>query len=99
MKIVLYQGRPVESLTWMVLPESFVPDYRRLSYDVRELVLRDEAEKLVAKLAAAVKDQHAAIDHLMARLVELDPKFRPSTSPVWKAVTAGREALDAVGVK
>jgi hypothetical protein len=49
------------------------------------------------QLVAAVKAQHNAIDVLMARLINLDPTFKPTVSDIWPAIVAGSEALAAAG--
>lgn len=45
MKTILQQGRPTKHGNWMVIPAEFIPSYRRLEYQVRDLVLREEAEQ------------------------------------------------------
>lgn len=46
------------------------------------------------KLLAAAKLQHDAIDGLFAQIIPLDPKFRPTQSAAWPAITAGKAAID-----
>lgn len=46
-------------------------------------------------LLEACKAQHNAIDWLMARLIGLDPEFRPTKSPVWETVLLGNAAIAA----
>lgn len=57
MQTILYQGRPKEQEQWLVLPERFVSDYQRLDYQVRQLVLRAEAEKAKVECFNAALDQ------------------------------------------
>jgi hypothetical protein len=63
---------------------------------IAESVVPRNAPPLAAapELLAALQGEHQAIDWLMARLVELDPKFFPSQSPVWAQVVAGKDAID-----
>lgn len=51
----------------------------------------------VEELIAAAKDQHRAIDWLMARLIATDPEFMPSQSPIWGAVVRGKSAIELAG--
>jgi hypothetical protein len=46
-------------------------------------------------LLAAAKAQHDALDRLIARLITLDPEFRPSKSAIWPAVVQGNAAIKA----
>lgn len=46
-------------------------------------------------LVQAVQAQHQAIDALLARVIQLDPKFMPSESAAWSAVKQGQAALAA----
>lgn len=48
----------------------------------------------VPELLEALEGEHQAIDWLMARLIELDPKFLPTKSPVWARLVAGKAAID-----
>lgn len=44
-----------------------------------------------------LRQQHQAIDMLMARVAQLDPEFMPSQSgPIWDAVQAGHWAIKAL---
>lgn len=48
------------------------------------------------ELLAACRDQHRAIDMLMARLIALDETFMPTKSgPIWAAVERGHAAVNA----
>lgn len=49
------------------------------------------------QLVAAVQGSHAAIDRLMARLIQLDPTFLPSKSDIYPVLRANGEALAAAG--
>lgn len=63
MRTILYQGKPSEKGHWMVLPADFVPSYKRLDYEVRELVLREEAELArVASFNAGVEKAAALVE-------------------------------------
>ena len=58
----------------------------------------------VPQLVAALKAQHHAIDILFAMLIDSqrqdDPPFYPSKSgQPWKALLAGKAALESVGEK
>lgn len=44
-------------------------------------------------LLDACQLQHAAIDMLMAMLIEAKPGFMPTKSPCWSAVVAGNAAI------
>lgn len=44
-------------------------------------------------LLAALEGEHAACDWLMARLIALDPFFKPTASPAWPAIAAGGAAI------
>ncbi len=48
------------------------------------------------ELLACVKAQHVAIDILMARLIERDPGFLPSKSPVWPMVAGGHALIKSL---
>lgn len=48
------------------------------------------------ELLSALQDEHKALDWLMARLIELDPKFMPTKSPIWPALVAGNAAIGKV---
>jgi len=52
-----------------------------------------KAVNLHDQLLAACKQQHAVIDLLMAKLIELDPTFLPSKSAAWAAVIAGNAVI------
>lgn len=47
------------------------------------------------QLVAAVRGSHAAIDRLMARLIQLDPTFMPSQSGIYPVLKANGDALAA----
>lgn len=64
MKTIVYQGRPSPSAQWMVLNQEFVPDFKLLDYETRELVLRDDAEQ------AKVEHFNAAIEQAVTLIVE-----------------------------
>jgi hypothetical protein len=64
MQTILYQGRPGDGWKWQVLTTEFVPDFRKLDYQIRELVLRDDAER------AKVEHFNAAIEKA-ARVAEM----------------------------
>lgn len=49
------------------------------------------------QLVDAVRQQHKALDTLMARLIQLDPEFMPTKSGLWSALQAGNAALAAAG--
>lgn len=49
---------------------------------------------MTAPLLDVVRQQHAAIDWLMAKVVSLDPTFMPTTSPIWPAAEAGFAIID-----
>ena len=46
-----------------------------------------------ADLLNACQNQHDAIDWLMARLITVDPDFRPTRAPIWPAVVTGHAAI------
>jgi hypothetical protein len=64
MKTIVYQGRPSESAQWMVLNPEFVRDFKRLDYEIQELVLRDDAEQ------AKAEHFNAAIERAVTLIVE-----------------------------
>jgi hypothetical protein len=47
METILYQGRPGDGWKWVVIAPEFVRDFAQLGYQMRELVLRTEAEQAV----------------------------------------------------
>jgi hypothetical protein len=47
------------------------------------------------QLVTAMRDGRVAIDVLMARLIEVDPSFKPSESAVWPKLVAITSALAA----
>lgn len=47
MKTIQFQGKPTEGDHWHQIPEAFVKNLRAQGYQVRELVLRDEAEQAI----------------------------------------------------
>lgn len=54
-----------------------------------DLKMSDADARLIAaapELLNAVEKQHRAIDWLLARLIELDPTFRPTKSAVWPLI-------------
>jgi len=57
----------------------------------------DVVRVAVAELIAAMQDQHAAIDWLMARLVSIEPDFTPTMSHVWPAFVRGSKAFARTG--
>jgi hypothetical protein len=61
METIRYEGKPPECEDYLVLPAEFVPTYRNLGYSVRELVLRSDAEQVIAS-------QRRQIDRLLSEL-------------------------------
>lgn len=61
MKTVLYQGRENATKNWRVMSEDLVAEYRTRGYEVRELVLKQEAATAVADLTALVTDAQAIL--------------------------------------
>jgi hypothetical protein len=51
--------------------------------------MNDETRKVLT----ALKDEHEAIDWLLARLCTLDRTFFPSESPIWPTVERGAALL------
>jgi hypothetical protein len=45
------------------------------------------------ELLEALKESHKAIDWLMARLIQLDPLFMPTKSPIWNSVVNNSEII------
>jgi len=50
-------------------------------------------------LVEKLKAQFHAVDWLMAKLIEADPTFLPSKSPIWDSIKGTHEVLAAAGVK
>lgn len=50
------------------------------------------------ELIQAARAQHHALDVLMARLIVLDPTFRPTKSPAWNAVVQAHDLLARLGI-
>lgn len=73
----IYQGKPPESQNWLEIPAEFVPDCKKLGYELRELVLRDEAE------LAKVEHFNAAIDRA-AQMVKDELGMVPAAAMVAK---------------
>lgn len=46
-------------------------------------------------LLSALEGQHKALDQLMARMIELDPDFRPTKWQGWPALVAASNAIKA----
>lgn len=61
MQTILYQGKPGEGGNWLSLTPEFVAPVKRLGYQVRELVTRDEAEQAKAEHFNAALEQAAAV--------------------------------------
>lgn len=47
MQTIQFQGKPPEGEHWYQIPEAFVKNLRAQGYQVRELVLRDEAQQAI----------------------------------------------------
>lgn len=65
-------------------------------FDLRDCPHPEEKAQLAAaapELLAACQLQHAAIDTLMAMLIEAKTGFMPTKSTVWPAVVAGSAAI------
>jgi hypothetical protein len=65
-------------------------------FDLRNCPHAEEKTRLAAAapdLLTACKLQHAAIDLLMAMLIEAKTGFMPTKSPCWPAVVAGNAAI------
>ncbi|WP_273036788.1 hypothetical protein [Massilia timonae] len=71
-----------------LIAESIAP--RNAEFIVRACNAHDQ-------LVTAVQGSHAAIDRLMARLIQLDPTFLPSKSDIYPVLRANGEALAAAG--
>lgn len=74
MRTILYQGKPSEEGRWVPLPADFVPSYKRLDYEARELVPREEADLArVASFNAGVEKAAALVE---VKCSELARKIR-----------------------
>lgn len=49
------------------------------------------------EMKTMIRDQHNAIDYLLARLIELDKEFMPTKCSVWPVVVQGKALLDKIG--
>jgi len=84
----IYQGRPPESQTWLEIPADFVPDCKGLGYEIRELVLREEADRghlvsfnLGVEKAAELAESHNAATKAIAKLIRALKQSQPKVSP------------------
>lgn len=76
MQTILYQGKPEECNSWVVLPEAFVPTVKHLRYDIRQLVTRADAEAAalaarnegIEKAAALVETKSPALARMVRDL-------------------------------
>jgi hypothetical protein len=57
------------------------------------IAMHERLRATAPELLAALKAEHRAADWLLARLIELDPSFRPTQSPVWAAIAEGSAAI------
>lgn len=64
------------------------PVFPQWALDLQQ-VLEEHKEML-----AALQGEHKALDWMMARLIQVDPKFMPTKCAHWPAVVAGKEAMD-----
>lgn len=83
----IYQGRPPESQTWMELTPEFVPEFKRLGYEIREFVLREDADRsnlvsfnLGVEKAAVLAESHNAATKAIAKLIRALKKNQPMVS-------------------
>lgn len=64
------------------------------TFTVEEMERHARLSAASPELLAACKEQHEAIDWLLARLTERAPEFMPSASPAWPALLQGNAAID-----
>jgi hypothetical protein len=83
----IYQGKPPESQTWLEIPAEFVPEFRKLGHEIRELVLREDADRsslvsfnLGVEKAAALAESHNAATEAIAKLIRALKKNQPMVS-------------------
>lgn len=81
----IYQGKPPESGTWLELTPEFVPEFRKLGYQIRELVLREDADRaqdvsfnLGVEKAASLAESHNAATKAIAKLIRALKKNQPT---------------------
>lgn len=87
----IYQGKPPESSTWLEISAEFVPEFKRLGYQIRELVLCDEAEQAKVEHFNAALERAAAVIRAelgLAAGAPLVTKLMAAKLPVSVEVTA-----------
>jgi hypothetical protein len=80
----IYQGKPPESSTWLEITPEFVRDLRKLGYEIRELVLREDSDRaqdvsfnLGVEKAASLAEAHNAATAAIAKLIRALKKNQP----------------------
>lgn len=90
-------GAPIDVLAVMDAVLAFAARGVESDDPAREMIESGyEARAAVAELIGAAEGQHKAVDLLLARMIELDPEFRPTKSSVWPLLVAARAALARV---
>lgn len=84
---LIYQGKPPESSTWLEIPAEFVPDLRKIGHEIRELVLREDADhaNLVAfnvgvEKAAVLAESHSTATKAIAKTIRALKKNQPKVA-------------------
>ena len=55
-----------------------------------------EKEMNKSEILSALKDQHKAIDWLLAKVIASEKDFYPSKSPVWPLLLHGNKVINAL---
>lgn len=76
---------------WEVEAEDGQPIATCETYEDAQLIA------LVPEMTTMIRDQHKAIDYLLARLIALDKRFMPTQCAVWPVVVQGKALLDKIG--
>lgn len=71
MQTILHQGKPSDGDPhWHPLPEHSVASYKGLGYQVRELVLRADAEQAIERAAKLAEPTNPALAKQIRMLIE-----------------------------